>query len=624
MPRPARPSGARRARVEGCATLLAILIALTAGCTRHDSAPRVAPQALRVVREGALAGFANADGGWCWLGIPYAAPPLGDLRWRAPRPALAWRGVRPALSPGAPCVQYGWPLGGVGATGTRQGQEDCLTLNVYAPPGARPGTTRLPVMVWVHGGSNTVGQAANYDGGLLARSGNVLVVMPNYRLGPFGWFVMPRGGETGSEAQDPLDASGNFGLLDLVASLRWVHDNARAFGGDPDNVTLFGESAGASNVLALLVSPLSEGLLHRAILQSLAFRFAPMARVAHARDEPQPGDDYASGEILLRLLVDQRRAADRASAKALVASLRTVDIAAFLRGLDPWTVYRAYHPSGIETDRFPTLFQDGTVLPEGAVEDLLADPARHRAVPTMLGTNRDEATLFMAFDRRLVRTMFGIPVAIRDRDAYRREDGYRSVLWQANGVDRLAQALVAGGAPVYAYRFGWRDEGSALGLLDASTLIGATHGLELPFLFGHWDVGPYTPLVFHRGNLAGREALGAAMRAYWSAFARDGRPGRGDGDLPSWPPWAGDAASPRTLLLDASGAGGVREASVPASREEVVRRIELGETDPAAACTMFRATFRNRHDDWADDAWRRLRGGACAAGPAGGPRYPPP
>ena len=604
------------------------LLCTIAACSRPpDAADAVAPapaaDAVRELARGAVGGFVNAAGGHSWLGIPYAAPPVVELRWRAPQPFGPWDGTRGTLRAGPACVQYGWATGGVGPSGSHQGREDCLYLNVYAPrmDAAAAATAHLPVMVWIHGGSNTIGQAASYDGSRLAATQNVVVMTMNYRLGPFGWFLLPRGGAGGEPPADPIDASGNWGNLDVLASLRWVHEHVGAFGGDPGNVTVFGESAGAANAVALLVSPLSEGLLHRVIVESLAFGFAQPSAASHYSDDPEPGFGYSSGEILLKALVQAGRAADRAAAKALVARLGSAEIAAFLRGLDPWVLYALYHPSNIETRLFPTIFQDGAVVREGPLEELLADPARHIAVPTMLGTNLDEAKLFMAFDPRLVMSVGGVPLWIRDPAAYERESIYRSLLWRANAVTRPAIALAAGGNPAFAYRWDWRDEGRRLGIVDLSRLLGAAHGVEIPFVFGSFDDAPGHEVLYTADNRAGRVQLSDAMMSYWAQFAASGRPGRGrDGKLPEWPAWSAATAAPQYLLFDTAPHGGIRAGDEPASREGVVALMELQEPAGPAACAMFRATFRQIVDPWADAAWLRFRNGYCAMQPPGASR----
>lgn len=591
--------------------ILLFVVALTAAlvlgaCTSEPSSTEnrtLDPASLRVVSTGQIVGFQNGAGGHSWLGLPFAAPPVGDLRWRAPQPPLAWSGRREALAAGSPCIQYGSPLGGVGAAGTRQGSEDCLFLNVYAPKmsAAEVAGRSLPVMVWIHGGGNTVGHAAFYDGQVLAQRENVIVVMINYRLGPFGWFVPPDNLALSSSDANP-DLSGNYGNLDVLAALRWVRDNATAFGGDPGNVTVIGESAGATNALALMVMPAAEGFFHRLVIQSLGFGFARTPSV----DSPS-----GTAQVLRRLLVTSGRAASPADAERLAATMSVAEQSTFLRSLDPWTFYSAYRRDG-EFDRVPTVFQDGQVIRRGELLTLLADPAMHIDVPIILGTNRDEPKIFMAFDRRLVRTVAGLPFALRDPQSYNLEARYRSLLWKADGVDTVAETLAAHGAPAFAYRWDWDEQGRLFGIVDLSEIVGAAHGLEIPFVFGFFDVGPQGKMIFHDDNAEGRLALSRRMMSYWAAFARDGRPGRGgDGQGIEWTPWIADTTAPRMIIFDTLADGGVRMAPSGVSRETVLAQIERESLSLDDRCALFRATFRNRVDEWADGAWRRFAGGAC-------------
>lgn len=585
--------------------LLMAALALAA-CTSRPStqiAPTVDPDSSRSLSGGQVVGFQNAAGGHSWLGIPYAAPPVGDLRWRAPRPYPAWSGRRQALEPGSPCIQYGSPLGGVGEAGTRQGSEDCLFLNVYAPrfSANEAGAQRLPVMVWIHGGGNTVGHAAFYDGQVLATQRRVIVVMINYRLGPFGWFVPPENISLTTDNPDP-DLSGNYGNLDVVEALRWVRSNATAFGGDPTNVTVLGESAGATNALALLVTPAAEGLFHRLIVQSLGFGFART---------PSLESSSGTAQVLRRALVAAGRAKDSAEAERIAGSMSPNEQSAFLRSLDPWTLYGTYRRDG-DYDRVPTVFQDGVVIRRGDLRDLLADPATHIDVPTILGTNRDEPKIFMAFDRSLVRTVAGLPFALRDAKAYDLEARYRALVWKADGVDSLADILSRHGAPAWGYRWDWDEQGQLFGVVDLSRIVGAAHGLEIPFVFGFFDVGPQGKMLFNDDNAAGRLALSERMMSYWAGFARDGSPGKGsDGLGPEWAPWGADKASPRMMVFDTAEDGGIRMQPSDVSRESVFAEMDKESLPVDARCTLFKATFRNRVDDWADGAWRRFAGGAC-------------
>lgn len=591
----------------GLRAMLALLTValLVAGCsgTPKDkvAATPADPATRRSLDTGDVQGYSNPFGGHTWLGIPFAAAPVGERRWRAPAPATAWQGVRNTLLPGEPCIQFGSQLGGVGEPGSRQGSEDCLYLNVYAPklePAQAP-DSRLPVMVWIHGGGNTVGHAAFYEGGVLAARQNLVVVSVNYRLGPFGWFVPPAG-----STDDPLERSGNFGNLDTLAALRWVQRNVAAFGGDPRNVTVFGESAGATNTLALLVSPLAEGLFQRIIVQSNAYGLSP---------PPAPDARTGSGTVLRRLLLKTGKAVDANAADALARGMTPAEAAAFLRSLDPWTIYDAFRRDDGDWQAFPTVFGDGAALRAGELRDLLADPARHLDVPVLVGSNRDENKIFMAFDPRLTRTVGGIPVGLRDADGYEREARYRALLWKADGVDDLASLLARHGAPVYAYRWDWDEQGKAYGMVDLSRIIGAAHGLEIPFVFGHFDLGARSQLLYNEGNEAPRLELSRRMMGYWAEFARSGRPGTGgEPGSPEWRPWSDEAGAARLMVLDTPSGGGTRMVDERISRDEIFARMDAEPIAPQARCDLFKATFRMRRDPWADGAWRRLAGGQCA------------
>jgi para-nitrobenzyl esterase len=605
-------------RYLGLLAVLVTTVSLSAcDLLRPPSVPEVSQadeSSRRVLQTGEIIGFENAAGGHTWLGIPYAAPPVGSLRWRAPRVPAPWSQPRESLRAGSPCIQYGSPLGGVGRAGEPQGSEDCLFLNVYAPASAQTlGTSSsLPVMVFVHGGGNTIGHAAFYDGSVLAQQENVLVVMINYRLGPLGWFLPPPGAspapltvdnvttaDSNVFSADPnvlasLDQSGNYGILDVIAALHWVQRNARAFGGDPDRVTVFGESAGGTNVLALLVSPWAEGLFHRAIIQSLGFGFSAI---------PNDRSPYSTTNILARLNLDTQQ--------------RPEALAETLRALDPWTIYAAFDRSSNEWERLPTVFQEGVVVPKEPTLSLLADPSKHHDVPLIVGTNRDEAKIFMAFDPRHTRRFAGLPYSLKNPLAYELESRYRARLWAADGVDTLA-SVMATGEPVYAYRWDWDEQGKAFGLIDLSQLLGAAHALEVPFVTGHFEVGNQTQLLFHQANAQGRLQLAAQMMGYWAQFARDGKPGRAGGvvgaiDWPAWPV-TGDGAL--RLVLDTLDGGGLTISDELLSKNQVAREIFEEGISVEQRCELFRATFRNAHDPEADTLWAALSDRQCE-----GPRW---
>ena len=249
-------------------TLAAVLLGLSLTAAA-SAAPRVD------TRQGPVEGF-TAKGALQFLGIPYAAPPVGDLRWRPPQPAAAWTGVRQATRFGPACAQV--TTLGVFA-GPANANEDCLTLNVFTP---RLGAAaKAPVIVWIHGGGNVDGASSDYDASRLASLGDTVVVTINYRLGLFGWLAHPA-----------LDAEGhpfgNYGLLDQQLALKWVRDNISAFGGDPGNVTLGGQSAGSVDAEAQVASPLAAGLFQRAIFQSIVADGQPLASAEKTGARPSP------------------------------------------------------------------------------------------------------------------------------------------------------------------------------------------------------------------------------------------------------------------------------------------------------------------------------------------------
>ena len=574
---------------------LAALIAF--GCSQAASPPPALDASSGpTLAMGAVVGFATANGAHNWLQIPYARPPVDQLRWRAPQPPETWSGTREALAVGNICVQLANELDAPDASpGTAVGSEDCLYLNVHAPyfaPGEVPrGDARQPVMVWIHGGGNTIGSGGFYDGGNLAARQDVVVVTVNYRLGPFGWFrhAALRAG-TPSEAE----RSGNFGTLDLIAALEWVRENAPAFGGDPGNVTIFGESAGGTNVMTMLLSPRARGLFHRAILQSPGIGTDDPASGENLADAPVPGHARSSGEVLLALLQDDGEAADREAARAVLLDWDDAAIADYLRGVAPAVLMATYlddpEEAGLGMIDLPTVFRDGTVLPRVEPHAAFAAGA-YNPVPVILGTNRDENKLFLGGDPELVWWILGVYPYVRDPARYDRVASYLSRAWKANAVDALAPLLQkAPGGPVYAYRFDWDEEPSLFGA-DLSQLVGAAHLLEVPFVFAHWKLGPRTKLLFDETNAPGRAELSDVMMSYWAQFAHTGDPGRGrDGSLPPWSAWDDSRPdAPKFVVLDTEADGGIRMSSETESAAALA--LELS-TDPgfettAARCGMW-------------------------------------
>ena len=533
-----------------------LCLGVLVGCGRNRAPvaePHVAdPTSKRAIASGELVGYADKNGkAQGWLGIPFAAPPVGALRWRAPQKPAAWSGVREALRFGSACPQLANILGDApdAKPGTLIGNEDCLYLNVYAPRGSAEDAAKrkLPVMVWFHGGGNTVGHAGGYDGSELAARYDVVVVTTNYRLGPLGWFR--QAALVGDAKGD--DASGNWGTLDLIRALEWVRENAAAFGGDPDNVTIFGESAGGTDVFSLLVSPRAKGLFQRAISESGGSGSKSLEQAEAA--EEKNSSTAATARILFPKL---SRDEGLAQAKSLAAE----ELARRLRAATPVEIFAAYSDENEENFggmiRMPTVFRDGSTLPLDE-EKTLFEEGRYNRVPVILGTNRDELKLFIFRDPKLVRWWFGILPAFKDETRYQVTSDYASLNWKIGGADEPGAAMRrVQGPSVYVYRFDWDEEPKLL-WSDFGKLLGAAHGMEIPFVFHRFDGG--FARLFTDQNRAGREELADAMSSYWANFAWTGAPGRGrSGQLPEWKPVDPAEGGDKQIVFDTAAGGGVR------------------------------------------------------------------
>ncbi|MFI6686953.1 carboxylesterase/lipase family protein [Streptomyces sp. NPDC050485] len=453
---------------------------------------RTAAGVLRGSREAGVAVF---------RGIPFAEPPVGPLRLAAPRPAGGWDGVRPAVSYGPPPPQGGHF--GMDALARDAAGDDWLTVNVWSPdpvPGAG-----LPVMVWIQGGAYTIGMSGlpEYDGGTLAREGGgVVVVTFNYRVGLDGFGQIE-------------GAPANRGLLDQIAALEWVRDNIRAFGGDPDRVTVFGQSAGAGSVAALLAMPRAAGLFCRAVAQSVQGTFFSPELAAHIATA-------CAAELGLRPTVADLAAVDpaRLSAAGDAVGAKSVQ----------WA-QRWGRPAHRSIPFSPVV--DGDALPVTPWQ-ALADGAR-RDVELLVGHTRDEQRLLTALDGLLGQVTAEQAAAALDvfapgpDGARRYRDGFPAVgpdeLYELVHSDwlfrmpslHLAEAQTAGGGRTHVYELTWPAPGMG-------GALGACHGLDVPLVFGNLDRGR-TALLIGDGPSPEAEALSTRMRAAWTAFAADGDPG---------------------------------------------------------------------------------------------------
>ena len=533
-------------------------VVLSLSACAGDAPPEADPSSVRTLAQGPIVGTAHpTHAAHVWRALPFAEPPVGPLRWKAPRPPGPWTETRDAVVRRHECVQLD-----ITDPSSVIGNEDCLTVDVYAPRFAADavpaGPKRLPVMFWIHGGGNSIGSGEVYDAARLAVENEVVVVVAQYRLGLFGWFSHPALRQT---AETPEDRSGNFGTLDTIRALEWVQENAAVFGGDPANVTVFGESAGGINVFALLLSPRAKGLFHRAISQSGVLYSTTRAQAENFVDSEDPGMPGSASEVLAAQLVQDGKAADREAAKAVLAGMEGPAIEAYLRGMTPERLLSIFEDSPMGGMYFsPNVFRDGHVIVDAPPLDAFASKATHNAVPTIVGTNREETKLFALFTSPSVRRMFGLPVSVTDAQAFDLGSEYGGLLWKAQGADQPATALVsAGREDVYGYRFDWDEQGELL-WLPLDRMLGAAHAIELLFVFGFTDLGRFTDAMY--ADLASAETLSKQMRSYWTEFARSGSPRRGrDGSLPTWQPWGAAAEAPKYLVIDSVAGGGMRMAS---------------------------------------------------------------
>ncbi len=452
-----------------------------------------------------------------WDDIPYAKPPIGELRWKAPREIINSKKII-LPSENNYCVQRPSTLGGPGGEGMFVGKEDCLYLDISAP--SRSKSDSLPVMFWIHGGGNTSGLKDLYDFNKMIKRHDVIVVRANYRLGPFGWFYHP----SIQGYQKGIDKTSNFGTLDIVAALKWVKKNISKFGGDPNNVTIFGESAGGHNVLSLLVTNKAEGLFHKAISMS-GYTTSIDQSLAYIQEEKSSTSTYTSSQIVKEIIKNE---------EDYVGEYNDKDTRDLLLRLSTEDFFQHY--ANRETyEEIPLLNSDEIVIPKIGLKEALYRKEYVNIVPTIAGSNRDEVKLWLAtaeyfveLDFSAVGSVLNIPkVKLKDEDAFEAFNYYRSAAWKIRGVDTpLAGLFNAGNENLYAYSYDWDDHRRYL-VADFKKLIGAAHATEIPLLAGNAKlVGgyPLSDLIYP----AGRSKIFTSrnMMKFWTNFARNGVPGK--------------------------------------------------------------------------------------------------
>ncbi len=473
--------------------------------------------------SGLVRGMDDPDTATCvWKGLPFAAPPVGELRWKAPQPHEGWSGVRDATEYGARCMQKGiMELAGIG--GEIEMSEDCLYLNIWKP--AKSG--KFPVMVWVHGGGYYGGTGATYYGGHLSENGDLVVVTINYRLNVFGFFAHPALRE-----EDENGSTGSQGTLDQVAALQWVHDNIENFGGDPGNVTIFGESAGGWSICTLVATPLTRGLFHGAILESGG---------CDTSRNLEEGYDFA-----------------RATAEKLGCPPDDIDC---LRDLSAKKVLRK-GSSGMTRGIDYMPHHDGYTLTGTPLEMIRSGD--FNKVPFIAGYNRDEFanalkllpnlyhTRPKKYEKKLVKTFkFSEDQAREAAELYPLSEFKNRPVVAYGRIFAVDAAL---GCPTYqglaaasekhsdTYLYRYDYDG-----LKYGKYMGAFHGAEVAFVFGRLE-STFGFKLTNEKNIDEVKELSRVIQGYWINFAKTGNPNgpcpRGLEDLPEWP-----AYNPESQML---------------------------------------------------------------------------
>ncbi len=520
-------------------------------CLADDAFPT-----LVTTNQGQIQGFHSSENTVAWLSVPFAKPPVGDLRWRAPQPPEPWEGVLDGTTQCEPCIQKtGMRLDRIKDGGEAFllpntepfviGSEDCLYLNIY-----RPDTLdeNLPVYVFIHGGANMIGEISGYDGSALAEKENMIVVFIQYRLGAMGYFSLP----VLRHGQSQLDDSGTFGTLDNIQALRWIQENIAAFGGNPDNVTVGGQSGGGLDVMNLVISPLAKGLFHRAMAQSPAI-------ITLTQQEAELLSNRAV-ELLLEKDGYTMETWNGWTDKEKEIYLKSADSADLVEiCIDNVLMLQPIQSPGVIPGNFVATLRTGD----------------YNKVPIILGTTRYEIKnvymngmggpfakmenlgwKYLTPDQVFGggKTVDDILPSQFDKHLYEITADFGSQAWRTQAVDERARVMKMHQDDIYAFRFDF------CGPSPFDLVAGGVHGFDITFFFGY-DLSMLETLFQY--DTHGVQELSDIMMAYLGNFARTGNP-NGSG-LPNWKEWSNSSNGPKVVMLDADEA----QALVKMSHEEL-------------------------------------------------------
>ncbi|HYP71616.1 MAG TPA: carboxylesterase family protein [Variovorax sp.] len=522
---------------------LALAGAFLVGTTLLGIDPALAAYDQQLTRQldaGKIYGKLDANNTHAYLGVPFAQPPVGALRWRAPQPPVPWTGSRAATSFASMCAQVGSFFGEPDPATFDQpvGSEDCLYLNVWRPNSS---SDKLPVLFWIHGGSNLKGSAREplYNGAYLAAKANMVVVTVQYRLGMLGWLKA-----SALANGDAKDDSGNFATLDLVRGLDWVRANIGAFGGDANLVTVGGQSAGCINTWGLLQSPLAAGKFQRALCMS-----------GIPNGYPSVVGQLAADGLVDNLLVDSGRASTTAQATAQRLAMSQAEIAAVLRGATAAQIMK-FTPYPV----VPGHFTDGTVIRASGLVGLVA--GNYNKVPLMIGSTHDEGSYF-AYSFGMGKPSaqeywqlanYAAPGTVSYNDLIKQE--FQPIYTQThevisyaldNVIDNVIRLLRLQQGSIYRYNYNWNDTPQPW-----KDTFSAFHGIDIASLFGNFVTSEpnFMHFAWDANNAASRQALSNRFIKHFATFARTGAPSQlFDGQTP-WPDWTNFTCCIKRMVFD--------------------------------------------------------------------------
>lgn len=473
----------------------------------------VITELIRDTVYGKIEGIKLNDSCVAWYGVPYAKPPVGELRWRAPKDPDSWNGVLSTNVKKDKAAQAETKT-------TYAGSEDCLYLNIFRPNSSE---TNLPVMVYLHGGSNISG-SAHKNFRRLASDANCIVVAVEYRLGAFGWF-----NTDALKTGDPLEDSGNFAMLDIRKALMWVRNNIAYFGGNNGNVTLSGFSAGARNVLCCIISPVMKGLFDKAIC------FSGGMTVCSCEDGQKTAE-----EKIKELLVKKGICTDEKKADIWYENAYSAEIKNFLYSLTTAEAACIYTGMSLDLSKVPQLFADGYVIPKEGFEVIKS--GNYNMVPMMFGSVTNEFASY-ALSAEYINSdtkLNVIDTGWEMLEMIKAAKKYGSMYMSYNCIEKNAETFAAAGAavPIYTYRFDWGNNASVTSDFYAN-FLGSIHGTDVDFLCETYDdtasYEGYVTAAYNDNNKPGRQKLSDTMQACISGFLKYGNPNAGTGII--WNPW---------------------------------------------------------------------------------------